>query len=146
MSAIDREAQVRRFVDEVWNGRNYAACSDLYSDDYVNPFGKGPRAKAAGIRANHQAFPDDMHVQIDDLIVAGDAVVLRFTLRGTDRGGYAGRLPTGKAVQEWGVNIMRFKDDRVVSEFMGADKLGLFVQLGVIADPWPKVNSDAATP
>jgi len=34
----------------------------------------------------------------------------------------------------------------VVSEFMGADKLGLFVQLGVIADPWPKANSDAATP
>jgi predicted ester cyclase len=42
-----------------------------------------------------------MRVEIDDLIVGGDTVVLRFTLRGTDRGGYAGRPPTGRAVEEW---------------------------------------------
>jgi predicted ester cyclase len=138
LNDAEREAQVRRFVDEVWNGRNYEATADLYSEDYVNPFGKGPAAKAAGIRVNHQAFPDDMHVEIDDLIVAGDTAILRLTLRGTDRGGYAGRPPTGRAVEEWGVNIMRFKNDRVVSEFMGADKLGLFIQLGVIEDPWPR--------
>ena len=110
------------------------------SEDYVNPFGKGPAAKAAGIRLNHQAFPDNMHIEIDDLIVTGDTAVLRFTLRGTDLGGYAGRPPTGRAVEEWGVNIMRFKNDRVVSEFMGADKLGLFIQLGVIEDPWPRAT------
>jgi predicted ester cyclase len=69
--------------------------------------------------------------------VAGDQAVLRFTLRGRDTGGYAGRPPTGRVVQEWAVNIMRFEGDRVVSEWMGADKLGLFVQLGVIGDPWP---------
>lgn len=72
-----------------------------------------------------------MRVEIDDLIVGGDTVVLRFTLRGTDRGGYAGRPPTGRAVEEWGVNVMRFENDRVVSEFMGADKLGL-------PDPFPE--------
>ncbi|MGH9098182.1 MAG: ester cyclase [Acidimicrobiales bacterium] len=140
MNGVEREAQVRRFVDEVWNGRNYEAAADLYSEDYVNPFGKGPAAKAAGIRVNHQAFPDDMRVEIDDLIVAGDTAILRFTLRGTDLGGYAGRPPTGRAVEEWGVNIMRFKNDRVASEFMGADKLGLFIQLGVIEDPWPRAT------
>lgn len=78
-----------------------------------------------------------MHVDIDDLIVAGDTVVLRFTVRGTDTGGYAGRSATGRAVQEWAVNIMRFRDDCVVSEWMGADKLGLFIQLGVLDNPWP---------
>jgi hypothetical protein len=30
-----------------------------------------------------------------------------------------------------GVNVMRFENDRVVSEFMGADKLGL-------PDPFPE--------
>jgi SnoaL-like polyketide cyclase len=140
----EREAQIHRFVDEVWNGRNYEAAADLYGEDYVNPFGKGPAAKAAGIRLNHEAFPD-MHVEIDDLIVAGDTAVLRITLRGTDLGGYAGRPPTGRAVEEWGVNIMRFKNERVVSEFMGADKLGLFIQLGVIEDPWPSAATSAST-
>ena len=138
MDNVEREAQIRRFVDEVWNGRDYAACSKLYHEDYVNPFGKGPEAKAAGIRINHLAFPKHMNVAIDDLIVSGDKAVLRFTLRGTDDGGYAGRSPTGRAVAESAVNIMQFKDDRVISEFMGADKLGLFIQLGVIEDPWPR--------
>ena len=32
---------------------------------------------------------------------------------------------------------MHFEDDRVVSEWTGADKLGLFIQLGVLDDPWP---------
>jgi hypothetical protein len=36
---------------------------------------------------------------------------------------------------------MRFENDRVVSEWMGADKLGVFIQLGVFEDPWPTSNS-----
>jgi hypothetical protein len=32
---ITRDAQVRRFVEEVWNGRDYDAAGDLYGDDYV---------------------------------------------------------------------------------------------------------------
>jgi hypothetical protein len=47
MDPAGREAQVRRFVEEVWNGRNYEACSELYGEDYMNPFGKGPAAKAS---------------------------------------------------------------------------------------------------
>lgn len=144
MDAADREVQVRRFVDEVWNGRNYEAAADLYGDNYVSPFGTGPAAKVEGIRRNHQAFPD-MQVDVDDLIVAGETVVLRFTLRGTDTGGYAGRPPTGRAVQECAVNIMRFDGDRVMNEFMAADKLGLFIQLGVLDDPWPQASPAVST-
>ncbi len=133
---IDREAQIRRFVDDVWNGKNYAVAGHLYSEAFVSPLGRGPEAKVEGIRRNHEAF-SEFRVDIDDLIVAGDRAVLRFTLRGRDTGGYAGRLPTGRVVREWAVNVMQFDRDRVVSEWMGADKLGLFVQLGVIEDPWP---------
>ena len=32
---------------------------------------------------------------------------------------------------------MHFEDGKVVSEWIGADKLGLFIQLGVLEDPWP---------
>jgi len=128
--------QVRRFVDEVWNGRKYEAAADLYADTYVNPFGTGPSAAAEPIRLYHQTFPD-LHVDISELIAAGDTVVLRFTFRGTDTGGYVGRAPTGRAVEEWAVTIMHFENERVVSQWVGADKLGLFIQLGVLDDPWP---------
>jgi predicted ester cyclase len=137
MNTAERHTQVRNFVRDVWNGRNYEAAADLYADNYVNPFGTGPSARAEPIRRYHAAFPD-LHVEIEELIVAGDTVVARITLRGTDTGGHMGRAPTGRAMQSWAVDIMHFEGDRVVSEWIGADNLGLFVQLGVVDDPWPK--------
>jgi predicted ester cyclase len=136
MDVAERELQVRSFVEEVWNGRNYEAAADLYGESYVNPFGTGPSARVEPIRHYHQAFPD-LHLDVEELIVAGDTVVLRVTFRGTDTGGHLGRPPTGRAVEEWVVDIMHFERDRVVSEWIGADNLGLFIQLGVLADPWP---------
>ena len=135
MDAAERETQVRNFVEEVWNGRNYEAAADLYGERYVNPFGSGPSARVEPIRQYHAAFAD-LHLDVEQLIVAGDTVVLRLTFRGTDTGGYVGRPPTGRAVEEWVVDIMHFEGDRVVREWIGADKLGLFIQLGVLEDPW----------
>jgi predicted ester cyclase len=136
MDVVEREKQVRNFVEDVWNGRSYEAASELYAETYVNPFGTGPSARVEPIRRYHEAFPD-LHLDIDELIVADDTVVLRMTFRGTDTGGYVGRPPTGRTVEEWVVDIMHFEDDRVVSEWIGADKLGLFIQLRVLDDPWP---------
>ncbi len=136
MKTVERELQVRRFVDEVWNGRNYEAAADLYAEDYANAFGTGPSARIEPIRRYHDAFPD-LRLDVEELIVAGDTVVLRLTFRGTDTGGYVGRAATGRSVEEWVVNIMHFEGDKVASEWIGADKLGLFIQLGVLDDPWP---------
>ena len=46
MDAAGREMQVRTFVEEVWNGKNYAAIFDLHAENYANPFGTGPAARA----------------------------------------------------------------------------------------------------
>jgi predicted ester cyclase len=144
MDEVQREMQVRNFVEDVWNGGNYEAASKLFSESYVNPFGSGPSARVEPIRRYHRAFPD-LHLDIEELIVAGDTVVLRMTFRGTDTGGYLGRSPTGRAVEEWVVDIMHFEDDKVVSEWIGADKLGLFIQLRVLEDPWP-TSGEAGLP
>ncbi len=136
MGIAERDAQVRRFVDQVWNRRNYDAAAELYSDGYVNPFGTGPAARVEPIRLYHQAFPD-LVLDVDEVIIAADTVVLRATFKGTDTGGYVGRAPTGRAVSEWVVTIMHFEDGKVVREWIGADKLGMFIQLGVLSDPWP---------
>ena len=137
MDATQREQQVRTFVEEVWNRRNYEAAGDLYAETYTNPFGSGPDARTEPIRRYHQAFPD-LHLEVEEVIVTSDTVVLRSTFRGTDTGGYAGRPPSGRVVDEWVVSIMHFDEDKVVREWIGADKLGLFIQLGVVDDPWPK--------
>ncbi len=93
-------------------------------------------ARTEPIRHYHEAFPD-LHMNVEEVIVGGDTVVLRSTFRGTDTGGYVGRASTGRAVSEWVVAIMHFEGDKVVREWIGADKLGLFIQLGVVDDPWP---------
>jgi predicted ester cyclase len=132
MDAAERDTQVRNFVKEVWNGRNYEAAAD-------------PSARVEPIRHYHAAFPD-LHLDVEELIVAGDTVVIRLTFRGTDTGGYVGRPPTGRPVEEWVVGIMHFEGDRVVREWIGADKLGLFIQLGVVDNPWPtQVEAPAVT-
>jgi len=136
MNVAEREMQVLNFVETVWNGRDYAAASELFSESYVNPFGTGPSARVEPIRRYHQAFPD-LHLEVEELVVAGDTVMLRMTFCGTDTGGYLGRPPTGRPVEEWVVDITHFEGDKVVSEWIGADKLGLFIQLGVLDDPWP---------
>jgi len=136
MEVVERELQVRRFVDEVWNGGRYEAAAHLYSEKYRNPVGTGPEARIEPIRRYREAFPD-LHLDIKELIVADDSVVLRVAFRGTDTGGYVGRVPTGRAVEEWAVTIMHFEGGKDVREWIGADKLGLFIQLGVLDDPWP---------
>jgi predicted ester cyclase len=136
MDANEREKRVRRFVDEVWNRGNYDCAAELYSERYTNAFGSGPSARVEPIRRYRQSFPD-LHLDVDEVIVANDAVVLRATFRGTDTGGHLGRAPTGRSVEEWVVTAMHFDDDKVVREWIGADKLGFFIQLGVINDPWP---------
>src|SRR5271165_1578810 len=101
MDAAEREVQVRKFAEEVWNGRSYQAAADLYGEAYVNPFGTGPSARVEPIRRYHQAFPD-LHLDVEELIVGGDAVVLRLTSRGTDTGGYLGRpRPGGRLRSGW---------------------------------------------
>jgi hypothetical protein len=67
MEVAERETQVRKFVDEVWNRRNYEATADLYGESYVNSFGTGPSARAEPIRRYHEAFPD-LHIDVEELI------------------------------------------------------------------------------
>ena len=97
MDVAERELQVRRFIDEVWNGRNYEAASELYGESYVNPFGTGPSARVEPIRRYHQAF-SDLRFDVDELVVAGDTVVLRATIRGAEQVGFwVGPRPGGRS-------------------------------------------------
>jgi hypothetical protein len=40
------------------------------------------------------------------------------------------QAPTGRAVEEWAVTIMHFEGDKVVREWIGADKLGFVRSAG----------------
>jgi predicted ester cyclase len=76
-------------------------------------------------------FPD-LHFTIEDMIAAGDTVVVRQTYRGTHKGELMGISPTGKQVTITSIDIGRFTGGKLVEHWGATDSLGLLQQLGVV--------------
>ena len=138
LSAAEIERVVRRLYDEVWTDRSYAAAHELFDPEFSYPHApglKGPEAKLQAVRNYHQSFPD-LQVTIEDLVISADHAAVRYAVTGTDLGGFRGRPPTGRKFSAWGVDFFGFRDQRIISNWVGVDWLGLLIQLGVVSDPW----------
>ena len=75
----------------------------------------------------------------DEYVAEGDRVVWRWTVRGTDTGGFMGKPATGKRIEVTGVNIQRLANGLIVEHWSFPDLLELQRQLGVAlaAEPQP---------
>jgi steroid delta-isomerase-like uncharacterized protein len=140
MSEGDNEGLVRRYLDEVWNKGNVAAVDEFLAPSYrrhLSPASApltrdGQRQRLSGFRA---AFPD-VHLSVEDVLVAGDRVAFRTLIRGSHRGDLMGIPPTGKAVSFYTVDIVRIEDGKVTEQWGGPDLLSLLQQLGgVVSGP-----------
>ena len=139
MTSPDGAATARRYYDEIWNARRYDAAGELFHPQfhYEEAPGRGAAAKLAAIREFHASFPD-LHISIDDLVAAGDRVAAKLTITGTDTGGVHGKPATGRSVRFWAVEHLAIRGGQIISVWVGGDWLGLFIQLGVIPDPWQR--------
>jgi predicted ester cyclase len=79
----------------------------------------------------YRVYPD-IHLTVEDLIVAGDKVVCRNTVTGTQRGEFMGLAPTGKSVTYNEIFIFRFVDGRVAETWGVVDVLAQMTQLGML--------------
>ena len=80
------------------------------------------------------AYPD-LHIEIQDVIAAGDKVVSRNRVTGTHQGEYLGAAPTGLRGDHDEIVILRFEDGRIAETWANVDVLGQMRQLGLIAAP-----------
>ncbi len=87
-----------------------------------------------GMAAFHRAFPD-LHFTVEDVIAEGDMVLVRWSLRATNRGDYQGRPPTGKTVSVTGMSLFRLAAGRIQEITVNMDRLGMMEQLGWLPDP-----------
>lgn len=124
--------------DDAWHRRNLVAAYSSYSKDVV--FQRIPFPPLVGKAANKQAdegmlaaFSDTLST-IDEMILAGDTAVLRWTWEGNRSGTLPalGIPPTGKHVKFEGCSVYHFKDGKIVEQWEYSDMLGLLQQLGVI--------------
>jgi steroid delta-isomerase-like uncharacterized protein len=138
MSTEEHKALVRRFDEEVWNGRNLSRVDELFADNHIFRAAGSPPLDREGHRqmiAHFQdAFPDGRNTS-EELLAEGDKVVQRWTFRGTHHGAFQGIPPTGKPVTLTGISIWRVDGGTIVESWHELDTLGLMQQLGVIPTP-----------
>jgi steroid delta-isomerase-like uncharacterized protein len=135
MSTEEHRALVRRFDEEVWNGRNLSRVDELFADNHIFRAAGSPPLDREGHRqmiAHFQdAFPDGRNTS-EELLAEGDKVVQRWTFRGTHHEAFQGIPPTGRPVTLTGISIWRVDGGTIVESWHELDTLGLMQQLGVI--------------
>jgi steroid delta-isomerase-like uncharacterized protein len=125
------------------------ASDDITWDDLTQP--EAMKGKAAGKKyfaAMTTAFPDVKSTTTNAWGI-GDVVIAEGTLSGTQKGAFFGIPATKKAINLHGLDIMTFKDGKIVSgrsygngaELMS--QLGLLPQPGAAKDAKPAAKADA---
>ncbi len=126
---------VERFTTEAWNGSNLDLVDELFAPDYVGHDAprpepvRGPEGMKDFLRMYHHAFSDAL-ITLDDVIIAGDKVVTRWTGRGTHDGDLMGIPPTGTSVAFTGIRIFRVANGQIAEGWVVWDTFGLMRQLG----------------
>jgi steroid delta-isomerase-like uncharacterized protein len=143
MAATEQnKAIVRRFWEEIFNGRKFTLIDELFTTDWIyhGVAGQkvyGPEGLKQFLTAYHNAFPD-IQVKVENLIAEGDKVVSHVTSRGTHKGELMGIAPTGKQITVPVICISRFVGDKIVEDWEIIDLFGMLQQLGVIPSPGEK--------
>ena len=128
----------RQLLEQSFNDGNLELAEQLIAADAVNHDPaepaelralRGPEVLKRTVRVYRTGFPD-VRITVDDVIAAGDKVVLRWHSEGTHRGELAGLAPTGARGSVTGISIDQWKDGKVVETWTEWDNLGLARQLG----------------
>lgn len=133
--SVANEVTMRRFVEQVINNGDFPVLDEVIHPNYVyrspDQALQGPEALKDLFTAYRTAFPD-LHIEIEDLVSAGNKTVISFTLSGTHEGDLMGIASTGRQVKVSGMTFSHFENGKIVEEWELLDQLTLFQQLGIV--------------
>jgi len=132
------EELVRRFFDELCNGRKAQLADEIIAATYVSHGPQAPPAEGPdGVKARVGVYQDalDGYWDVQEIRVAGDRVVARWIGRGTHRGELMGLSPTGASIVVDAISIFRIEDGMIAEEWTVWDALGLLQQVGAVPAP-----------
>lgn len=145
MGASDNEQIARSYYD-CFNRRDFDGARATLADDVVmvvvgsGERYEGPAAVTASDETWAAAFADG-RADIDNVITAGDTVVVEFKGRGTHTGSLLtpdGEVPgTGRAVELHFCDILALRDGKIAEVREYYDTLSLMTQLGLLPEPAP---------
>lgn len=131
--SIDNETLMRRFY-AAFNARNLDALDDVMAADAVdyNPIPDQP-AGLAGVKVALASFYDafsDIQIEVEQILIAGDYVIVRQVARGVHDGDFLGIPATGKPVEIRSHDIGRVEAGLIVEVWHVEDLLNTLFQIG----------------
>ncbi len=125
MSADSNKALVLRYIEEVLNAGNITVADEIVAEDFVThtPY-RSDRTRAAGregvkqFAAGQRAASPDWHITVEDIVAAGDRVVVRGTGKGTLLREFFGVLAGTTSQEEW-IAIYRVEAGRISESWVG---------------------------
>ncbi|MGI8944800.1 MAG: ester cyclase [Thermoleophilaceae bacterium] len=133
MSTSDNVAALERMAECVNTG-NLAALDEVVDPDAVDhdpapDQGPGPEGFKDFFASLRSAFPD-LELEPVTVVADGDQVALAYTISGTHGGEFMGIAPTGQRMSARGVEIVKFRDAKLIERWGSSDVLGIMTQLG----------------
>ena len=135
MSAEENKRVVRRFYDEVLNGKKVAVLDEIAIVDYEeHDMLPGQGTGLSGLRERVTILDQalDPRFTIEDIIAESDRVVVRWTNSGTHVGEFFGAPATGKTFTIAGIDIYRLEDGKMAEHWHVVDQLSMLQQLGML--------------
>lgn len=136
-SRESHERTVRKYPNAVAAG-DFEVIEEICTPDVVS---HAPLGEPRGYEEHeeyeapiHDAFPH-FEVTVEDVVVEGDRVAMRLTIRGTHEGEMMGIAPTGNRVEFQNVIFHRMEGGKIAERWVQPDVLGLLQQLDAIELP-----------
>jgi steroid delta-isomerase-like uncharacterized protein len=132
----DYKALAQRWYAEVMNEGNEDVIEELCAPNFVDhdPLpGTSPDRDGLHdfVKQVRTAFPD-LDARIDDILVEGDEIAVRATIRGTHEGEFMGIPGTGKKVEVANYDFVRIENDQAVEHWGTIDSAALMEQIGAV--------------
>ena len=133
---MSRVEEVVHGIYEAINTGNLALLEKYVAPDYVEHTDgyQGVEPFAQQVAAFRAGFPD-LHVSIEDVLIAGDRFASRTTVTGTHTGDLMGMPATGKRISVEAVDIGRIENGQAKERWGGLNMYSMLGQLGVIPAP-----------
>ena len=130
-----QELAARRY-DSFWNTGDEALARAVLAPDFMDrtlPAGReqGVAGPLAASKAFRGAVPD-LHAGIEQMIVAGDRVVVHLRFTGHFTGTFKNTKGEGQAVDFIATDIYRVADGRIAENWHLEDNLSFLQQIGVV--------------
>jgi len=124
---------VRRFLDEVWNGRDLAAFPRFVSEKvrFHPPRGE-PRTypQYLEMARDFQRSFSDLRFEVERVAADGPLVAVQLVITGTNDGPFRAWGPTGRSVRVVGRPWARVEEGKIVEFWQLFDEYGMLQQLG----------------